>query len=576
MNFRDFCSALLLCLFVQAIALPAQQVPKREFRGVWLTTLSGLDWPSPADRGNAEKQKSALKSILDNIARMKLNAVMFQVRSRGNAFYFSSLEPWAAELSGSLGKNPGWDPLEFAVDECHKRGLEIHAWVNVFKVWSGGSIPSATKPEHVTRSHPAWMKMHRTEFWLDPGIPDVRTYTVTVLTELAERYDIDALHLDYVRYPDADFNDADTWRLYGSGTEKAKWRRENINTFMRDLYMSVTRIKPKMKIGSAPIGIYKNISGAQGWEGYTALAQDARLWMREGYQDYVAPQIYWGLKSHGSAIDFEALVGDWKQNSSEKHVYAGMAPYKENVKPWLAEHIDACRQQRADGEVYFRYEHIRDGDVFRNRYTSHALTPAMHWRDNIRPNPPRNFIVEKNGTTATLRWSPPVKAVDGDNADMYAVYRSDEAGIHLEDAAQIVAVLPSTQTTWTDARVEERSRYAVTALDRFRNESDAAEVTTSIAARGKIPAPSISFAQPALASSDAGDDLLLIGYEVSAPGNVRVRLMDERGAEVVILVDEMKSPGTYLIGVERGRLFEGIASVLYEEGTHRILQPFPN
>ncbi|MDT8325062.1 MAG: family 10 glycosylhydrolase, partial [Bacteroidota bacterium] len=394
---------LRVCILTIALLLAfgdtadAQQA-RRELRGAWLTTLLGLDWPSAALRGNPAAQQQALRDILDDLQRQHFNAVFFQVRSRGNAMYHSSLEPWASELTGTLGRDPGWDPLAFAIREAHARGMVLHAWFNVCRVWSAGH-PPASSPTHIVRAHPEWVQRFGDDMWMDPGIPEAREYTLRVMEDLVRRYPIDGIHFDYIRYPDRGFVDDATYRRYGRGVNRDDWRRDNVSILVRDAFTRLTRIRPSLVVGSAPIGIYRNIPGAKGWEGRNAIFQDSRRWLREGYHDYVVPQIYWGLTRRGSRIDFEALVEDWKRDASGRHVYAGVAAYKKEIAPWLQEHVDATRDRGADGVVFFRYEHVRENG-FSGRFDDCALPPALSWRDNVRPHPPLDLRLE-NGT---LSW----------------------------------------------------------------------------------------------------------------------------------------------------------------------------
>ncbi len=560
------CVAWCLC----AATASAQQAPRRELRGVWLTTLSGLDWPAAADRGNLDAQKRSLTAILDRIVAMKLNAVFFQVRSRGNAFYASEREPWASELTGSFGRDPGWDPLAFAVDECHKRGLELHAWFNVFKVWSGGAVPQSAQPTHIAVRHPSWVRSYGSDVWLDPGIPEARAWCVDVAVDIARRYDIDAMHLDYVRYPDADFADDETWRRFGRGGSKADWRRANVTAFVREASQRIARIKPRVRIGAAPIGIYENLPTARGWQGLHAIAQDSRAWLREGLIDYVAPQVYWGLRARGSTIDFESLVKDWSRAAAGRHVFIGMAPYKDDVKRWLGEHIDACRAGGADGGVFFRYAHIADG-AFGGRYATRALPPANTWRDHVRPNPPRALAVERS-SAVRLTWQAPATASDGEGAWMYVVHRL-RGGMTTEDPASILGILPSTTTAYTDAEAVPDDEYAVTALDRSGNESEATASMPAIARR--LPAPSIALPENGVSTPILGPaGLVLIAYTVAERGPVRLRLLDTRGAEAAILVDEESEPGTYIVGIERAKLPAEIERYVFEVGGMRMLRAF--
>jgi len=566
-RFLPLLSVLLLAAGMLAPSLSAQQA-RRELRGVWLTTLLGLDWPAASLRGNPAAQQQALREILDDLKARHFNTVFFQVRSRGNAMYRSALEPWASELTGTLGADPGWDPLDFAIREAHARGMVLHAWFNVCRVWSKGTPPRST-PLHVVRAHPGWVQRFGDDMWIDPGIPEAREYTVRVMEDLVRRYPIDGIHLDYIRYPDRGFKDEDSWRRSGRRGSRDDWRRDNVSLLVRNAYERLTAIRPSLQVGSAPIGIYRNIDGARGWEGRNAIFQDSRRWLREGYHDYVVPQIYWGLTRRGSRIDFEALVNDWKTNASGRHVYAGIAAYKKQVHPWLHEHIDACRELGADGAVFFRYEHIR-GNTLGGRFDDLRLPPPLTWRDNLRPNPPLSVRVDDHA----VHWDEPVPAADGDRASWYALYGFRDSGAQ---RGVLLDVLPG------DARSASRhegfEHYAVTALDAFFNESGPAEegVGVAVAADGgreELSAPSIAVPGPTISMPQNAGPLVLLGYELQQDAYVRLRLMNSAGAEVLVLVDGMRSAGTHVLGIERSRLPDDIHRYIFEAGDVRYIMDF--
>jgi hypothetical protein len=478
--------------------------------------------------------------------------------------YRSAFEPWASELTGTLGRDPGWDPLDFLIREAHTRGMGVHAWFNVCRVWSKGEPPPST-PLHVVRAHPEWVQRFGDDLWIDPGIPEAREYTIRVMEDLVRQYPIDGIHFDYIRYPDRGFRDDATWRRMGAGGSRDDWRRGNINALVRDAYKRLTAIRSSLQVGSAPIGIYRNLPRARGWEGRNAIFQDSRRWLQEGYHDYVVPQIYWGLTRRGSRIDFEALVQDWKTNSSGRHVYAGIAAYKEDIHPWLHEHIDACREMGADGAVFFRYEHIR-GNAFRGRFDDLRLPPAMTWRDRVRPNPPLNVLVVEQ----TVRWDAPIPAADGDTARWYALYgfSSDRRG-----SGTLLAILPGSARS--APRPVGYTDFTVTALDGFFNESGPAEEGASIAASAELSAPSIAVPGPRVSAPQAaGDDLVLLGFELHEERFVRLRLMNADGAEVLVLVDGPQFPGTQLIGVQRSRLPEDVSRYIFEADDIRYVMDF--
>lgn len=571
-----FLTTLLVVSLLPPLQQSTAQNARREIRAVWLTTLLGLDWPAAALRGNAEAQKQALRDILDDLRRKNYNTVIFQVRSRGNAMFRSSFEPWASELTGVLGCDPGWDPLAFAIEECHARGLQLHAWFNVSRIWSKGEPPAST-PAHVALAHPEWVQRFGEDLWIDPGIPEARAYTVRVAEEMVRNYAVDGIHFDYVRYPDRGFKDEDTYLRHGGGKNIDDWRRDNISALVRETYRRCTALRPSLQVGSAPIGIYQNLPTAKGWEGRNAIAQDSRRWLREGYHDYVAPQIYWGLTRKGSKIDFEALVEDWKRGSSSRQVIAGVAAYKENVQPWLADHIDAARDRGADGVVFFRYEHVK-GSALGGRFDRPAIPPAMTWRDPLRPNPPLRVRAEHG----RLSWDAPVRATDGDVATWYAVYRRGRA----DGDEQLLALLPARTLQWPAPGASPTSDgatfsgnaddYSVTALDAFWNESAAARTAVAVAdAEPGAAAPSMPVFGPRISTPiAAGGNTILLGYELDHAAFVRLRLMDSNGAELLVLIDGWQGAGTHIVGIERDRMPDDVQRYIFEAGETRTIMDF--
>jgi len=247
----------------------SQVYPKRETRAVWLTTVYGLDWPTAKATSSSgiQQQKNELIQILDNLKSANFNTVIMQVRARGDLIYPSQYEPWATSLTGTLGRNPGYDPLKFAIEETHKRGMEFHAWWNVVKVKDDSTLPPNTNPPHIVLRHPEYVKYYKpnNEWWIDMGKPEARNYLINVVMELVRNYDIDGIHFDFIRYPNPDFPDSDTYALYANEyPDINEWRREDINKFVRAVYDSIKRVKPWVKVGSAPIGIYRNICDSSG------------------------------------------------------------------------------------------------------------------------------------------------------------------------------------------------------------------------------------------------------------------------------------------------------------------------
>ncbi len=530
--------------------------PKWEVRAVWLTTAGGADWPKTY---NVDEQKRSLVEIFETLQKKHFNTVFFQVRPRGNTFYKSRYEPWAAELTGSLGKDPGWDPLDFAIEEAHKRGMELHAWFNVAKVYNSGQ-PPLSSPRHILRSHPEWAQVYDGEWWLDMGRPEVRTYTEVLIMELVRLYDLDGIHLDYVRYPGEKFDDWSSFRLYSDGAERDEWRRNNITTFVRDMYQQIMAEKPMMKVGSAPLGVYKPIPGAQsGFSAYAVLFQDARLWLREKIQDYVAPQIYWdfGEQANPNDPDFRAVCIDWAKNSFGRHIYAGLGVYRDNIRKEITEQIYLTRTVHCQGQSFFRYENLLDLPGIALTYKYPALIPPMPWKDSIPPLPPTEITsVRTSDHTTLVRWKEPPPAVDGDVASQYVVYRSSNPEVDIDNARNILAVVPAISTMYLDDSPNNNIRYyyTVTALDRGHNESSDTSGLNAVANDHPASPGHNSLAQN---YPNPFTDRTYISYELSQRCTVELSVKDTLDDKEVLIVSEVQDPGTYIVAVDANLLTKG-------------------
>ncbi len=321
----------LVLLFFSLGTLRPAYAAEREFRGVWVATVYNLDWPSKPGLP-AATQKAQLRALLDRAAALKLNAILLQVRPASDALYASKKEPWSKFLTGSAGVSPGYDPLEFAIAEAHARGIELHAWVNPFRaaVSAGEKLPA----NHVAKTHPEWVRRFGKQLWIDPGEPAARAYVIDVITDIARRYDVDGVHLDDYFYPyplsssAASFPDDASWQRHGakSGLSRADWRRENINDFVRSLYRSVKASKPRVRVGISPFGIWRPgvppTIEAQ-LDSYAQLFADSRKWLAEGWVDYLAPQLYWGIAP--AKQSFPVLLDWWRAQSRGKAVWPGIA-----------------------------------------------------------------------------------------------------------------------------------------------------------------------------------------------------------------------------------------------------------
>ena len=497
----------LVILFLIATSVFAQDttvlVPKREFRGTWLATVENIDWPSRPGL-STEAQKSELINILNNHQRSGINAIMMQVRPVTDAFYAVGVEPWSRYLTGKQGKAPMpfYDPLSFAIDECHKRGMELHAWFNPYRA-TMDLIDSHTSPDHITRTKPEWFFVYDGQKLFNPGIPEVREYIIQVIMNVVRTYDIDAVHFDDYFYPYPEkgmvIRDQEAFRTYGADFANiGDWRRHNVDTLIHNLSDSIHTAKKYMKFGISPFGIWRNKSqdpeGSEstGLDGYSQLYADARKWIQQGWIDYINPQVYFPF--YYRAAPYEKLVDWWSNNTFGKHLYIGQGAYRamEKREGWrektqIPDQIRYLRTNaRVQGSVFFSSKSLRDNlagvnDSLRtNFYKLAALQPAMLWLDGISPNVPRELRVQVTEKSVQLSWEKPLKAKDGDYAYGYVIYRFTEGEhISIDNPKNILKIsFDASATTFIDmdALPDSRYTYVVTAIDRLKNESESSNL----------------------------------------------------------------------------------------------------
>jgi uncharacterized lipoprotein YddW (UPF0748 family) len=321
-----------------------QAEPKKsEFRAVWIATINNIDWPSNQNL-SVEEQKHEFLQLLETFQKFNLNVVILQVRAASDAFYQSKTEPWSIFLTGKQGRapKPFYDPLAWAIEMCHKRGMELHAWFNPFRVRNIGNYP--LDPNSFAAKHPQFVREYDKKYFLDPGFPEVRSHVVDVIAEVAHNYDVDAVLLDDYFYPypveGKKFGDEKSFSAYGDEYYPKRlkaWRRENINNFVSSLHDTLQKINPKIKFGISPFGIWRNKSvdpegsaGIRGISSFDDLYADVRKWLMKGWIDYVIPQLYWEKGNHFG--DFTALVKWWGENSYGKPLYIGQALYKSTAE----------------------------------------------------------------------------------------------------------------------------------------------------------------------------------------------------------------------------------------------------
>ncbi|MBS5909347.1 MAG: family 10 glycosylhydrolase [Paenibacillus macerans] len=310
-------------------------------RGVWVSTVANLDWPSTSSYGKAEAQKAEYIKLLDDVQAMGMNAAFVQVRPSADAIYPSKLVPWSSYLTGTAGKDPGYDPLQFLIEETHRRGMEFHAWFNPFRASTGGNA-GKLPANHVANAHPDWIVKFDGKLYINPGIPEAREHVIEAIMEVVQNYDIDGVHLDDYFYPTGEtasskFNDDSTYKQYNAKqiSNKGDWRRDNINQFVEELGASIKQEKPKVSFGISPFGVWRNktndITGSDTKAGITAYDStyaDVRTWIKRGWIDYVAPQLYWSMTR--KEVQYDVLANWWagEVRGTGVKLYIGHAPYK--------------------------------------------------------------------------------------------------------------------------------------------------------------------------------------------------------------------------------------------------------
>ncbi len=455
-----------------------RQSPKYEVRAVWLTTLYGLDWPS-TKATNAQgmlQQQRELCAILDTLQQAGINTVLFQVRTRGAVLYPSSVEPWDGALTGTTGKNPGYDPLAFAVNECHKRGMELHAWMVTIpysKVSSAKSLGTGA----AIHKHPKWFKKASDTWYLDPAQRETDAYLASICKEIVERYDVDGVHFDYLRYPEYPFPDDASYKLSGRGMSKGEWRRGNITRIATHLSKTIKQLKPWVKVSASPIGKYTDLQRypSGGWNAYKAVSQEAQAWLASGVMDALFPMMYF-RDNH-----FYPFAANWQEACYGKPVVPGLGIYLLSEKNWgldvFTREMEVIRGMQMGGQAYYRAKFLwtNPKGIYSFARNSYYMFPSV-WRATEAngveaPAAPTHVTLDADGLLCTLRWQSA-----GDDVT-YTLYGSDMYPVDTEDVTNmIVTGVEGTECTLpVEAGV--CRFYAVTAKNRYGMESLATTVS---------------------------------------------------------------------------------------------------
>ena len=398
---QDMKRIFLIPCFLFFTYLLAKAQPKYEFRGVWIATVDNIDWPIKG-MVNVDSQKTEYIRQLDMHLHNGMNAVIVQVRPAADAFYPSQYEPWSQWLTGTQGKPPiaYYDPFQFMIEEAHKRRMEFHAWCNPYRAdFKIGA--SSIGPSHITRLHPEWFLEYGDKKYFDPGNKKVQQYVTTVIADMVARYDVDAVHMDDYFYPyriaGKEFPDSINYLNYGNGMAKDDWRRSNVDSIILMISKAIKKEKPWCKFGISPFGVWRNKNkdpdGSDtkaGQTNYDDLYADILLWLKKGWIDYVAPQLYWEF-GHPAA-PYEVLIDWWSKHTYGRQCYIGLGIYRAGSnEAWkdstqLPRQIETLRTtHNINGAIYFSSKTFNrnpngwNDSLQNNYYKQPALIPTMEW-----------------------------------------------------------------------------------------------------------------------------------------------------------------------------------------------------
>ena len=484
-------SLLITLALMLGVTTLMAQASKREFRGAWIQCVNGQ-----FQGMSAESMQRTLISQLDVLQRAGINAIIFQIRAEADALYQSNYEPWSRFLTGVQGQNPGWDPLQWMIDECHKRNMELHAWINPYRAKTKGTV--VLSPIHPYNKYPERFVTYAGQLYFNPGMPENRKYICQIVRDVVNRYDIDALHMDDYFYPypnpGEDFPDASTFAQYGRGyANKGDWRRDNVNVLIKEIHETVRECKPWVKFGVSPFGIYRNQksdpngSKTNGLQNYDDLYADVLMWVNNGWVDYNIPQIYWEI-GH-KAADYDTLIRWWAKHAVNRPLFIGQDVLR-TVKnadlqnPAVHQLAAKMKLQRTlpgvEGSCQWYAAAVVDNPgnyrtmLEKDYHRYPALQPAMPFMDDKAPSKVKKLKPVWTEDGYILFWTAPKAKGVMDEAALYVVYRFAKGEkIDLEDPSKIVSLTRNTffQLPYVDGKT--RYTYVVTALDRLHNESKA-------------------------------------------------------------------------------------------------------
>ncbi|MCM3290860.1 family 10 glycosylhydrolase [Paenibacillus sp. MER 180] len=473
-------------------------LPKRQLRAAWIASVVNIDWPREGVVTERE-QKQDFVNLLNELETAGMNAIVMQIKPTADAFYPSKYAPWSEWLTGVQGKDPGYNPLQFMIDEAHKRNMEFHAWFNPYRVSMQPDINKLV-PNHPARLHPDWVVSYGGKLYFNPGVPEAKQFVMDSIMEVVNNYDIDAVHFDDYFYPykvdGVEFPDRATYQQYGAGfSDITDWRRNNVNTFIEELSKEMKQAKPYMKFGISPFGVWRNkvtdptgSDTTAGVQNYDDLYADTRLWIQKGWIDYITPQIYWYFGFTPAA--FEKLVDWWVKETEGTHtqLYIGHADYKvndPNTPAWLnPDELPNQLKYLLNFDTVKGSMHFSTVDILNNplglkdrlsgdSYRYKALVPEMPWLPANTPSAPKLTTAHVTDKGVHLSW----EEVTNSSAAYYVIYRAEGSeSINVNDPKQIVKTIRKINGAYqfyldTTGELGKQYTYAVTAADRLHNES---------------------------------------------------------------------------------------------------------
>ena len=478
-KFNDMQRIIIILSILAIFSSNIKASSKYEIRAAWITTIGGLDWPNTkaTSEYGIKRQKEELCRQLDLLKEANFNTVLFQTRLRGDVIYPSIYETFTESLTGKTGRNPGYDPLKFAIEECHKRGMEIHAWIVCIPAGNDRQVRLLGK-QSVVKKKPTMCIHFKRAWYLDPGNPETAKYLAAIAKEITMNYDIDGIHLDYIRYPEngENFPDGKTFRKYGKGKNLAQWRRDNITSIVREIYNDVKIIKPWVKVSSAPVGKYNDTRhySSKGWNAYNAVYQDAKLWMETGIHDAIFPMMYFRDNQ------FYPFALDWEENKHGRWVIPGLGIYFLKIKTheWdineILRQIYFTRRNGLDGQAFFRNEFLIKNtcgltDSLKCRfYTYPAAVPPMTWQDSIVPLPPQKGEISLSNNCVSICWEESESFKSKEIA--YRIYASDTYPVDTNNGRNIIC-LKQNKNSFVAKDSNIKRFWAITSIDRYGNES---------------------------------------------------------------------------------------------------------